>query len=59
MFCPLYMLGSVNPPKSLNDQEIVCFYSINHEVSMLAPGTANPRGTTGPKMGLWWEKTTT
>lgn len=47
MFCPLYMLGSVNPSKSLNYQEIICFYSIYQVVSMLAPGTANPGGTTG------------
>lgn len=47
MFGPLYMLGSVNLPKSLNYQEIICFYSIYHVVSMLAPRTANPSGTTG------------
>lgn len=44
---PFTCLGLLIPPKSLNYQDIICFYSIYHVVSMLAPGTANPSGTTG------------
>lgn len=45
---PFTRLGLFIPPKSLNYQEIRCFYSIYHVVSMLAPRTANLSGTTGP-----------